>query len=560
MATMQEEIQKYKAQTQQYDAGRPNTMSADKLGTRVVPAGGQRFDPSYDSKSLSAGRTSMPASAVAKPVMPAQAPRNPIQMSSQPVNNGGEALMDKMQQNFTRFSGNFEKGTDLKAAAGNAFRADRSIIPSRLGGGYDETTWRDQTAGSTVGQAPQPAQEDMKVMRIGGDDKQDAVGGNAFSGNYAASDAKGQGIFKDPATGRTSIRLTGEEGGKFMNERIPTARPGMTLSATEAKDGKSANRPMGEYGGMYAPTRPAIPVAQAAPTVQTQQGPVAYQRNVVNAAGPAGMPAEETWTPQPQAAPTRAAMPTMSGNPIVDQRNMESALARRQGEIIQAERSTPGLLYAPGSRDYISPALSEADQRAAQITNDAQRRQDMNDARDNTIAQMNARDAGLAYAGVPTDATRNQSMAPYAARRTDINTRDAMLTRAQEQEKTGAALADNEATRVADMAKAQATDATTRRGQDVDQETNRINSEIAAQSKALDRQNALDAAMLKIENTADPVLLKKVDGYNEWLKSIMSMGQTPTAEQLVEARTQYGVASLFPGPANSQRVPAPAAR
>lgn len=295
---------------------------------------------------------------------------------------------------------------------------------------------------------------------------------------------------------------------------------------------------MGEYGGMYAQSPRANVPATANPGLTLRATPVAQ--------------------PQRTAMPAMTEAPTMTGNPLVDQRNAESALARRQMEVMQAERADKTLMQAPGSRDYISPMLTEEQQRARQVEVAAQRKQDMRDARDNTIAQMEARDAALAYSGVPSDATRNQSMAPYAARRTDINSRNAMLTRAQEQEKTGATVADNEATRAAEMEKAKMEDSTKRKGQAIDQETNTVNAEIAAQSKALDRKNTLDAARLKIDNTADPITLKKVDGYNEWLESVMAMGQQPTEAQLTDARKLYGVESLFAPSDPYARVTIPA--
>ena len=87
----------------------------------------------------------------------------------------------------------------------------------------------------------------------------------------------------------------------------------------------------------------------------------------------------------------------------------------------------------------------------------------------------------------------------------------------------------------------------------------RINAEIASQSKALDRKTTLDAARIKLDNTADPIMLKKVDGYNSWLEPAMSMGQAPTTEQMTAAQKTFGVSELFApaDPYAKVTIPAP---
>jgi hypothetical protein len=517
MASMQEEIEKYKGQVKQYDSGRPTTMSADKLGNRVMPTSGPQFDASYDAKtaSLAQVRGQMPVKGfdASQDAKVNSIARMPLGDNRSPLMGGAD--LDNMQKNFTRLYTQNKAGEAVaNRAEGIAAQVEGESLaanPARQMGLSDDkamlvaaadTINRGNkrgplpVAGETKDLAPDPLATPVQDAPKAGDTPDNK--GNSFQGNFVADNAQGQGIFKDPATGRTSLRLVGDEGRKFMNERIPTARPGMTLSATEVKSA-TPRRPVGEYGGMYAN---------------------------------GGAPGQST---------------------------AEAALQRKQMEVMNAERADKSLLSAPGSRGYTSPTLSEADQRVRQDDVFAQQRQDMRDARDNTIAQMEVRDAALAARGIPSDATRNQSMAPYEARRTDINTRDAMLSRAQEQEKTGATVADNAATRAADMAKTKITDATTRRGQDVDKETNRINAEIASQSKALDRKNALDAARLKIDNTADPIMLKKVDGYNSWLESVMSMGQAPTPEQMLDAQQKFGVSELFAAadPYAKVTIPAP---
>lgn len=488
----------YMAQVNQYDAGRPTTPAADKPGINPVDRADvptQRFDASQDAKTI------------ARPPMQdtlAQGMGRAV-MGAKPMQSyrGDAMVAQEAAQTPQRIVGDIKlkQAQAESLAAEPARRMGLSDDKAMLVAAADTINRGNKrgplpTAGETKDLAPGPLAAPVQDAPKAGDTPD--TKGNSFQGNFAADNAQGQGIFKDPATGRTSLRLVGDEGRKFMNERIPTARPGMTLSATEVK-GATPQRPVGEYGGMYA-----------------------------------------------------------DGGPN-KQSTAEAALQRKQMEVMAADRANPSLLVKPGSRDYIPPTLTEDQQRARQTEIFAQQRQDMRDARDNTIAQMETRDAALAARGIPSDATRNQSMAPYEARRTDINARNAMLSRAQEQEKTGATVADNAATRAADMAKTQITDATTRRGQDVDKETNRINAEIAAQSKALDRKNALDAARLKIDNTADPVLLKKVDGYNSWLESAMSMGQVPTPEQMTSAQKTFGVSELFApaDPYAKVTIPAP---
>lgn len=584
---MQEEIEKYKGQVKQYDAGRPNTAApqpspAFKGGevvgspesdaaSRAVGAVGRGISKVGESMAGTSGgvvmrgpelRGNMPNSA--------QLQDKPFNYQQQPgmgqIARGAIDTMAKTSGAISTPGAEQPFVNSMRRPIGDTVRTfdpsaveNRSSMPGMLeglnvaigdvgkglvnAGGKAVSTigkfGEDMTEGRLLGSAASPSKEGGTVgeaqaatttptspvvnkLQMPVSDNVMTADGikpvNSFQGNFAADNAQGQGIFKDPTTGRVSIKLTGDEGSKFMNERIPTARPGMTLSATEAKTDKPAQRPMGEYGGMYAQASPATPVAQAA-----------------------------------------TAAPAMTGNPLVDQKNMEAALQRKQMEVMAAERADKSLMQAPGSRDYISPTLTEEQQRARQVEISAQRRQDMRDARDNTVAQMEARDAALAYRSVPSDATRNQSMAPYAARRTDINSRDAMLTRAQEQEKTGATVADNEATRAVDMQKAQLKGDTDRYTADKNAELAQSTVEANAASKVLDRQTTMEAARLKIDNTKDPIMLKKVDGYNEWLESVMAMGQQPTEAQLTDARKLYGVESLFApsDPYAKVTIPAP---
>lgn len=88
-------------------------------------------------------------------------------------------------------------------------------------------------------------------------------------------------------------------------------------------------------------------------------------------------------------------------------------------------------------------------------------------------------------------------------------------------------------------------DATDRYVADKNAELAQSNAELGAQSKRLDREATMKAALLKAENTKDPVLLKKLDGFNSWLESVTALGQAPTDEQWKAAQKLYGVEEVF---------------
>ena len=489
------------------------------------------FDASGDYKTNSAAR------------MPVGDGRSPL--------NGGTDL-DKMQQGFMRFAANTKNMGEIEQKA----QADsQAAQPTRYLG--DEGVKLAQTVRSNTPRAPlqlgaaqQAGQGATPGAAAAPDAKVDPTK-NAWAGNYAADDASGQGIFQDPKTNCVVIRLTGDAGDKFMQEQGKAIAEGKGVSAT-ADEMAARRKAMGGYGGIFK-QRDAIP-ATARPGMTLSAAPVEYRRTASPERGATGLPAQEEFTPQ--VAPQRTAIP-MTGNPLVDQRTAEDALARRQAEIVEIERNTPGLLQRPGSRDYIDPRLPEERQRELAVANAEQRKQDMRDARDNTIAQMQARDAALAYKGLPTDEARNLAMVPYEERRATINQRNANMAMAQTQETERATTADKVAEREAKEVQDVRKDATDRYVADKNAELAESNAKVSAESKRLDREATLKAALLKMENTKDPIQLEKLKGYNSWREATMSMpGITLTPEQLTEAQKRFGVSDIF-DPYAKVAIPAP---
>lgn len=153
--------------------------------------------------------------------------------------------------------------------------------------------------------------------------------------------------------------------------------------------------------------------------------------------------------------------------------------------------------------------------------------------------------AALAYKGLPTDEARNLAMVPYEERRATINQRNANMAMAQDQETERATTADKVAEREAKEVQDVRKDATDRYVADKNAELATSNAQIGAESKRLDREATMKAALLKLEGVKDPVQLEKLKGFNSAVEAIMSMGQAPTAEQLLELRKTYGVEGLF---------------
>ena len=519
---VRDKIDEYMAQVNQYDAGRPTTKTADKPGLKVVDRSDvpkERFDASADAKSMGAQQP---------------ATREPA------FGTFSTGRTPSFSWSNLRAPGRAGSGE-----GGLLSGPDPTISRKPITGGPDVSGL--QAAEAKSGLRPKipvgSASSFAGTQETSGQAQPSRLTKNAFAGNYAATDASGQGIYTDPETKRTAIRLTGDAGDKFMQDQNKLIAEGKGKAAT-AEDMAARRKAMGEYSGMFRQSAPEAPLT-ARPGNTLQASPVEYRRNVVGSKTVGGLPAEESFTPTRAAQSAQRAAIPMTGNPIADQRNAEAALAARQAEVMQAERNTPGLLYGPGSRDYIDPRLSETEQRARQMEIAEQRIEDMRQARDATIAQTQARDAALAYNGLPTDEARNRAMEPYAERRTTINQRNANMAMAQEQEASRMAAADKVDERAATERQDVRKDATDRYVADKNAELAQSNAELGAQSKRLDREATMKAALLKAENTKDPVLLKKLDGFNSWLESVTALGQAPTDEQWKAAQKLYGVEEVF---------------
>ena len=248
----------------------------------------------------------------------------------------------------------------------------------------------------------------------------------------------------------------------------------------------------------------------------------------------------------------------------------QEALQRKQMEVMAAERADKTLLTAPGSRDYISPTLTEEQMRARQAEIATQRKQDGEDVAAQQINNATIKALDDQAKGITSD--RNLGMMPYAQRRAVINDRRALADlnanmqakRLEEQgkaadrtaEMTRAEMEDSTRRRGQDMVvdvagkkltseerRAAMTDSTTRRGQDVEQQTTLSNSEIAARSKALDREATLEAARIRKTVPVDRVKIEAIKGYNKFIGD--QIGLNPELQNdptfLERAMKMYGL-------------------
>lgn len=314
----------YGQQVDTYDAGRPTTMTEDKIGNRVVPNGGQAFDPSYDAKvqslAMVRGRQGeMPTMAGAYQ----NANRAPLSYrgdalaalaeAKRPENvvrdiRLGQSQAQSIAANPARRMGMTGDAAMLVSDADTQNRASgRAPLPLSV-------STKDIGAGPLA--APSPMAQQPSALQGGPDEKagQATASPNAWKGNYAASDANGQGIYQDPKTGAISIRLTGDKGRDFMASQVPTARPGGTLSVAQAPEGKYGKRPDG-----------------------TNKGIGFFLNEELNAA--------------------------------------QAALNAKRDKVAAIERANPGQ-SGYGSRDYISPYLSDEQARARQAEIYEQRAKD----------------------------------------------------------------------------------------------------------------------------------------------------------------------------------------
>jgi hypothetical protein len=229
---------------------------------------------------------------------------------------------------------------------------------------------------------------------------------------------------------------------------------------------------------------------------------------------------------------------------VFSQPDPQEALQRKQMEVMAAERADKTLLQAPGSRDYISPTLTEPQMRERQAEIATQRKQDMQDVISGNVALATVAATNDMATGKTSD--RNLAMIPYAERRSIINTRNALMDNSASLEKDRKAMATADAEReskegveamkdsttrrdqdmrvdvegkklTSEERRAMLTDSTTRRGQDIEQETNLTKSEIESRSKALDRQAQKEVALIRRTAPVDRVKLESIKGYNKFI-------------------------------------------
>lgn len=266
---------------------------------------------------------------------------------------------------------------------------------------------------------------------------------NAWTGNYAAEGPGGQGIYKDPKTGKISMTLTGDAGRQFMNDRIQTARPGHTIGAAPTAGGR---QPL-PYNGMFA---------------NGIENTAQYKSFQMDKAAQAE-----------KAANDDAVADAMRKNDLAIQGRLAKVL----------------------------------DDQAKGITSPE------------ALAKM-----------------------PYAQRRAIINERDMLIKHyLGDSRKDTSDMKRTQMTLGSEMDRAKMSDATTRRGQDLDAEGTTRSLDATAQSKELDRQNALEAAKIKAGGTKDPVMLERMKGFYDALANIYATGNEPTPEMLAVLKRNFGI-------------------
>lgn len=404
------------------------------------PRGGQSFDPSSDAKANNQARGREPmlvdsfdASSGQKSL---NASRTVPGVGRSPLYGGDD--LDKMQSNFMQLAARTDVWGDKMQAAQAASQAAQpqpfySGDPKgELDAALRHNTFRQPISSTPTMSAPSPMAQQPSALQGGPDEKagQATASPNAWKGNYAASDANGQGIYQDPKTGAISIRLTGDKGRDFMASQVPTARPGGTLSVAQAPEGKYGKRPDGTNKGsgflgelkmrdgsnsvatemsigvdidgkemlvpMIVPTlseqelnhllsggKPTPEIVgkaarHAAERVSAGKSPFADERR--GASTRASAPQAVQAAPLEQ--PVQGRQPIdLGGNFRLNEKlnATQAALNAKRDKVAAIERANPGQ-SGYGSRDYISPYLSDEQARARQAEIYEQRAKDQLDA------------------------------------------------------------------------------------------------------------------------------------------------------------------------------------
>lgn len=435
----------------------------------------------------------------------------------------GGTDLDKMQQSFMQIAANNSAGAGREQAA----MATSQAAEAKPSSGFVEVKTGTNTSGSQLDlnrlypdftgavkraafhtNEPSPAEKQAEILA-----RQVAFGKNV---NPDARPESRTSLLLNPnATERNQRSAPAETPaapgiGNWTGNYAASGPDGQGIYK-DTKTGRTSIKLTGEAGDQFMASAGNPPAASADEMASRRQAMGEYS----------GMFGQQSPTPQQQA---------------------EQQLARKQMEVMGAERADKGLLQGPGTRDYIDPRLSVEQQRARQNEITAQRQQDMRDARDSTIAQAQARDAARAYNGLPTDEARNRAMEPYAERRATINARNNMAEQIAAQAALTAAGQTADKDRQAQVAATNQADATTRRAQDIEAESSRVVAESQAREKALDRQATLQAAQIKADGVKDPIMLKQIEGYNNALAKMMETpGTTISDEDIQRLKVTFGL-------------------
>lgn len=575
MATMQEEIEKYKGQVKQYDAGRPNTSApqpapAFKGGevvgspesdaaSRAVGAVGRGISKVGESTSGTSGGVAMRGPEI-RGNMPnsAQLQDKPFSYQQQPgmgqIARGAIDAMAKTSGAISMPGAEQPYVNSMRRPIGDTVRTfdpsaveNRSSIPGML--------------------------EGLNTARINAQQERHALVGDIGRGmlNVGGNVVSAVGKFgEDMTEGRLlgSASSPVKEGGPVGEAQAATIPTTAAQLTTDQQQGADIRREIGARNyrmdvdglktaesGMNKPSPAQIKAMILEKNGLKNQVPVTARPGTVLSATP-----EEPRKTLPYSGVFKDGGPGASA---------QEALQRKQMDVMAAERADKSLLLAPGSRDYISPTLTEAQQRARQTEIYAQRKQDGEDVAAQQINTATTKALDDQAKGITSD--RNVAMLPYEARRAIINNRNGLVSlnadmqqkRIDDAAKTADRTAGTDKAQMEDATKrteidarvgiegqkltseerrAQMTDSTTRRGQDLEQDTNKTNAEIAAQSKALDREATIKAAQIRKPDTKDPVMLEKIKGYNAAIANLYALpGANVTAEMLEQMKTTFGL-------------------
>lgn len=518
----------YGNQVRQYDAGRPTSRSSDELGTRVVPRGGQVFDPSFDAKRNNLARGRSPLPATADPIDPVTLPasRTPLAVDSPPqaqdaTQDGGsfsvrnlfapgdyEALSqimhdlavhdpagkkerqsaqaDSLAANPARRLG-LTGGSALMVAAADTQNRGNGRGPLPLSVATKDIEQK-QPAVTTAQSDPTKTIAKGRTLGPGLTLSQTESGEvAAFGPDGQVVDLKDKGVrsrFGLPINSAPKVgygkRVDGtEKGSGYLGELKMTDGSGRVITELGVGvniDGKEIEIPA------VVPTLSKQELAHilsgGSPTPEIIQKAADHARKRL--AGGLS-PFANSGTPDGGGATmdsklSRSDNAPKTANPgTVLAESAPSALSRKQLDVYNADRANG---YT-GRRDYISPFLTPDQQRARQGEIYAQRQADREAiaqrlATENTIADLESQ-----RTGVPTTSARNRSMLPTSERvmgeRQDRAAAEQVATqRAYNMETAKLAATEKDSSM---------RDTTARRGQDIEDEISRRTAQDNAENR-----------------------------------------------------------------------------